>query len=307
MGQYPVSRNTLNKPQKSSQKEVLWSSPRNSTGTTISLAFINDLPEVVKISDARLFADDYLLYRHIRNDTGSSDLQVDISAHEDWEARWQMRLHPEKCTAIRVYTNKRLGKNTSYKLHDHTLDIVDYSKYLGVNISEDFGWKKQVDYTAAKASLSLGFLRCNLRDCRREVRSAAYSSMVQPTLDYTSTTCDPHTKEDINTLDKVQHRGTRFVRNNYTDRTPGCDTAMLNSLIWISLSTRRYNQRLFMLYKIQHNQVDTADCSINDRRTKGTYRLYQPHAMQSIYKYSFFRERSMIGTAYLPLYQTAHR
>ena len=41
--------------------------------------------------------------------------------------------------------------------------------------------------------------------------------MIQPTLDYAFTIWDPHTKEDINTLDKVQRRGARFVCNSYTD------------------------------------------------------------------------------------------
>ena len=150
-----------------------------------------------------------------------------------------MRYHPEKCTVIRVCTNKSLRKNTSYKLHDHVLDVVDCNKYLGVNISEDMNWKKHVDYTAAKASRTLGFLRRNLRDCSKEVRSSAYNAMVQPTLDYASTAWDPHIKEETNTLDKVQRRGARFVCNNYTNRTPGCVTAMLNSLEWIRLSTRR--------------------------------------------------------------------
>ena len=79
-------------------------------------------------------------------------------------------------SVIRVCTNKSLMKNTSYKLHDHVLDVVDCNKYLGVNISEDLNWKKPVDYTAAKASRTLGFLRRNLRDCSKEVRSSAYNA-----------------------------------------------------------------------------------------------------------------------------------
>ncbi|MEW8546481.1 MAG: hypothetical protein AB2693_23430, partial [Candidatus Thiodiazotropha sp.] len=115
--------------------------------------------------------------------------------------------------------------------------------------------------------------------------------MVQPSLDYASAAWDPHTKEDINTLDKVQRRGARFVCNNYLDRTPGCVTAMVNSLNWIPLTTRRYNQRLVMLFKIQHNLVDIGHCTIlrpNDSQTRGTNRLYQPYAIHGVYKYSFF-------------------
>ena len=293
--------------QKSSQKEVLSGVPQGTVlGPLLFLAFINDLPDVVKTSDARLFADDCLLYRHIRNDKDSADLQTDLTALEDWETKWQMRFHPEKCTVIRVCTNKSLRKNTSYKLHDHVLDVVDCNKYLGVNISEDLNWKKHVDYTAAKASRTLGFLRRNLRDCSKEVRSSAYNAMVQPTLDYASTAWDPHTKEDINTLDKVQRRGARFVCNNYTDRTPGCVTAMLNSLEWIPLSTRRYHQRLIMLYKIQHFTVDIGQFNIlrpGDSRTRGAYRLYQIPAVQSVYKFSFF-PRTIQDWNSLPTYVT---
>ena len=132
--------------------------------------------------------------------------------------------------------------------------------------------------------------------------------MVQPTLDYASTTWDPHTKEDINIHDESPAQRARCVCHNYTDRTPGCATAMLNSLSWITLSacTRRYNRRLILLYKIQHNQVDIGDCNIlrpNDRRTMGTYRLYQPYAVQSIYKYSFF-PRTIYDWNSLPTYVT---
>ena len=293
--------------QKSSQKEVLSGVPQGTVlGPLLFLAFINDLPDVVKTSDARLFADDCLLYRHIRNDKDSADLQNDLTALEDWETKWQMRFHPEKCTVIRVCTNKSLRKNTSYKLHDHVLDVVDCNKYLGVNISEDLNWKKHVDYTAAKASRTLGFLRRNLRDCSKEVRSSAFNAMVQPTLDYASTAWDPHTKEDINTLDKVQRRGARFVCNNYTDRTPGCVTAMLNNLEWIPLSTRRYHQRLIMLYKIQHFTVDIGQFNIlrpGDSRTRGAYRLYQIPAVQSVYKFSFF-PRTIQDWNSLPTYVT---
>ena len=130
ISEWPVSTSGSRRLEILTERSTLWSVPGNTMGPLLLLAFINDLPEEVKTSDARLFADDYLLYRHIRNDKDSSDPEADLSALE--EARWRMRFHPGKCTVIRDYTNKRLRKNTSYKLHEHTLDVVDYSKYLSV-------------------------------------------------------------------------------------------------------------------------------------------------------------------------------
>jgi hypothetical protein len=65
------------------------------------LTFINDLPEHTT-SDVRLFADDCLLYRHIRNDEDAAALQKDITSLQQWEETWQMQFHPQKCNVIHV-------------------------------------------------------------------------------------------------------------------------------------------------------------------------------------------------------------
>jgi hypothetical protein len=49
---------------------------------------------------------------------------------EEWENRWQMAFHPEKCVVIRV-SNKRKPINARYTIHGHMLQEVDSSKYLG--------------------------------------------------------------------------------------------------------------------------------------------------------------------------------
>ena len=72
------------------------------------------------------------------------------------------------------------------------------------------------------------------------------------------------------------------------------------------LSTRRYHQRLIMLYKIQHFTVDIGQFNIlrpGDSRTRGAYRLYQIPAVQSVYKYSFF-PRTIQDWNSLPTYVT---
>jgi hypothetical protein len=49
----------------------------------------------------------------------------------------------------------------------------------------------------------------------------------------------------IGNLEKVQKRAARFVFNNYTDRTPGCVTKMVESLKWEKLEERRKSNRLW--------------------------------------------------------------
>ena len=59
------------------------------------------------------------------------------------------------------------------------------------------------------------------------------------------------TRKRLATLKKYKKRAARFVFNNYTDRTPGCVTKMVESLKWKKLEERRKTNRLGMLYKNQ--------------------------------------------------------
>ena len=143
-----------------------------------------------------------------------------------------------------------------YKLHDQILDVSSASKYLGVTISNDLTWSQHIQSTVNKGNSAVGFLRRNFRECTPTVKAATVKTMVRPVLEYASTVWDTTDAGDIADLEMVQRRAARFVHNNYTDRTPGCVTDMLNTLRWEPLSQRRANSRLIMLYRIMNNLVD---------------------------------------------------
>ena len=66
---------------------------------------------------------------------------------------------------------------------------------------------------------------------------------------------------------------------------------MVSDLGWETLESRRKKDRLTTLYKIRHGLVDMDtgdDLRLNDRRTRGQQRLYQPTANVKVYKDSFF-------------------
>ena len=183
------------------------------------------------------------------------------------------------------------------------MEVVDSSKYLGVTISEDLAWKKHIDNTVNKANRTLGFIRRNLGDCTAPVKAAAYSTLVRPVLEYSSTVWDPHQSSETHNLEQMQHRAARFVHHNYTERTPGCVTNMVQSLGWESLQQRQYIDRLSMLFRIQHCLVDvTTDyILLNDTRTRGSQRLCQLNATKDVYKYSFYPRTICDWNHYLPL------
>ena len=64
---------------------------------TLPVIYINDLAEYMKHSKLRLFADDSIIYREIKNTNDCYKLQEDLEAAGRWEQERLMHFHPDKC------------------------------------------------------------------------------------------------------------------------------------------------------------------------------------------------------------------
>ena len=177
---------------RSDTAEVLLGVPQGTVlGPLLFLYFINDLPEFIKSSQAKLFADDSLLFKVIRNDTDRALLQNNLTALEHSKITWQMSFNPTKCVVLLISTNKKTGLSTQYQLHGHTFEMVDSSKYLGMAIRDDLSWETRVQNTASKANRTLGFLRRNMKDCTKPVKDLTYKTMIRPVMEYSAAVWDP--------------------------------------------------------------------------------------------------------------------
>ena len=153
-------------------------------GPLLFLVYINDMPETIS-STARLFADDSLVYRIICTEEDQALLQKDLDKLHKWERDWLMQFNADKCEVMRI-TNKRNPLTNKYYIHDTELLTVKDAKYLGVTVSSDLSWNKQVDNTVKKATTSLNFLKRNLHGCPTGVKDQCYKSLVRPILEYSS-------------------------------------------------------------------------------------------------------------------------
>ncbi len=211
-------------------------------GPLLFLIYINDLPDNIH-STVRLFADDCVLYHVIKNTSDSQKLQEDLNTLEKWEDTWQLCFNPSKCFVMRL-THSRSPKHFDYMLGNQKLSETDGHPYLGVFISNKLTWNQHVKEITSKANRTLGFIRRNLHSCPRKTKEAAYMTLVRPLIEYSSAVWDPHTQILQNQIEKIQNRAARFVFNDYTSRSPGCVSSMLQSLNWESLQNRRTTRRL---------------------------------------------------------------
>ena len=134
----------------SKSAQVLTGVPQGSVlGPLLFLLFINDLPDCISAgTTARLFADDFVLYRTVKTKEDASLLQQDLNHLKQWETDWQMAFHPQKCQVVHVTNKKKITKKP-YIIHNHILEEVDSAKYLGVHIHKNLSWNQTIASTAS--------------------------------------------------------------------------------------------------------------------------------------------------------------
>ena len=217
-------------------------------GTVLGLLlfslYINYMSSDIE-SEIRLFADDYVYYREIKDEEDTMKFQKDIDRLGFWARKLVMRFQPVKCNMMQL-TRKRIKKvHASCTLEGTDLENVERIKFLGVTITSDLRWNTHVNNVCTKANRTLGFLRSNLYSCPQEV---AYKGLVRPVLDYGSSVWDPPGVVLQEELESVQKRAARFMTGNYNYET-GSMTGILGQLKWESLKKRRKDNRLILLYK----------------------------------------------------------
>ena len=94
-----------------------------------------------------------------------------------------------------------------------------------------------------------------LNKCPTHIKAVAYTSLVRPILEYASAAWDPHSQNNIKSLERIQTQAARFCKNDYF-REPGSVATLLQELGWESLKTRRKYKRITTLYKMVHNIID---------------------------------------------------
>ena len=245
-------------------------------GPLLFLIYINDLPDNIH-STVRLFADDCVLYREIKHEFDSHELQKDLNRLAQWEHDWQHAFQYPKML--------RLG--------DSTLQETDSHPYLGVCITKDLTWNKHIHQITASANRTLAFLRRNLHSCPKNIKTTAYTTLVCPLLEYSSSVWDPHTQVLLNKIEMVQRRAARFCHNDYTSRETGCVSEMIKKLHLKLLTTRRTNRRLNIFHKAIHSHLSLPVANLLQPIKRHSRHLNSKafntiHVSKNCYKFSYF-------------------
>jgi hypothetical protein len=229
-------------------KSVISGVPQGSVlGPLLFVIFINDMPKNL-VNKSKLYADDCKLLAIIRSISDSLILQNDINKLSEWCDTWQVKFNDLKCKVL--HFGKRNPKY-EYKLkvkgsdNWYILESSDCEKDLGVMLSSNLKWGKQVTCAVAKANSILGRIKNSFSYFDVEMAKLVYTVFVRPHLEFAIPVWSPYLECDIKRLESVQHRATRVVKGikkmKYEDR--------LKIYGLTDLRTRRERGDLIQFYK----------------------------------------------------------
>ena len=260
-------------------------------GPILFLVYINDLPESV-MSRTRLFADDTVIYNTSDN---QQQLQDDLIALQAWEHLWKMEFNPLKCEYIKFSRKRTRGAQNDYTLNNINIPKTDSVKYLGVKLESSLRWNDNTTYISNKASSRLGYIRRTIPPALPHLRAKAYTTLVRPILEYSSTVWDGSlTQTQATKLEAVQRRAARTVYNIPRTDHKTSTTQLVDQLTWQTLDSRRNWRRLGLFRAIHYNEVaiNMSDYIQPHPHQSSTRRHDQqyliPHCNTDIHKKSFF-------------------
>ena len=145
-------------------------------GSILFLIYINDLPDCVRYSTIRLFADDCIIYRPIKSIEDTQLLQEDINTIAKWASSWLMKFNIPKCCCLRFTEAKIHRVDSTYHLYDTLSSLSDHCKYLALSYSRILnGILRHIEETIAGTNSTLELLRRNIKVASTYVKDLAYS------------------------------------------------------------------------------------------------------------------------------------
>ena len=227
-------------------KDVISGVPQGSViGPILFVIFINDMPDEVKESVCKLFADDCKLYRNVSS-SGLNDLQKELLNLENWSTTWQLPFNATKCKVLHFGTH---NANYSYRLNNHT--STKNEKDLGVIIDNELKYHVHAASATKKANQVLGIMKKSYYTRDAKTMPTLYKSMARPHLEYGNAIWGPFYKKEIDMVESVQKRATKLIDTlkdkPYADRLIALDLP--------SMTYRRKRGDMILMYKLINGLV----------------------------------------------------
>ena len=240
----------------SKQRKITCGIPQGSIlGPLLFTLYINDLPNCLKHTTPRMFADDTSLTA-----AGETLSEVEKRTNEDlrnvhnWLSANKLNLNIAKTEYVLIGSRHRINSldiQPSINIDKQSVKRVKHSKVLGVQIDEHLAWTKHIEFIAGKISSGIGAIKKAKEFVDRNTLVLIYNALVQPHFDYCCEVWDVLGKTLSDRLQKLQDRAARIIMNFKNES--GQSLLARNSLGWTNLEERRVHIKAKLMYKSINN------------------------------------------------------
>ena len=166
----------------------------------------------------RIFADDILLYRIIREISDFLVLLADVDLLTSWLSENDLTLSVAKCKSLWISRKPVPSVSHPVLVYGTALEKVLSYKYLGVTLSSDLSWSSHVSCVCLRAKKILGmFYRHFYHVFDAASLQLLYISLVWPLFEYAVPVWDPHLSHDISSLESVQCFASKTCTKHWRD------------------------------------------------------------------------------------------
>lgn len=213
-------------------------------GPLLFIIYINDLDSCSPYVNAYLYADDAKFYMYIKSFFESIQLQIEVNNRSAWFDEHLLSLNVAKCNSVSY--GRKIECNNTYYINGTALEKKEIVKDLGIIFDNKLTFREHINDKVNKSYSILGVIKRNFNNLSPEAFMMLYKSMVRSHLEYGVQIWNPHQKESIKKLEKVQMRATKLISSikklSYKER-----------LIKLGLPTLRFRRvrgDLIELFKI---------------------------------------------------------
>ena len=218
-------------------------------GPWLFLVILEGLPSVLQSSKIKMYADDAKIYGPVNNLNEKNQLQSDISLANDFLNSWQLFLNPEKCELIHIGNSNH---RYQYCVNDSPITDTDICRDLGVITSSQLNSHAYCSQIVKSTAWRIKQLNLVFHYNDVNFRKFLYVTYIRPLLEYNTQIWSPHLVGDINLIENVQRRFTKFLPGlqnlSYIQR--------LTALNLETLEVRRIIFDLILMFKIVRGLVD---------------------------------------------------
>ena len=259
-------------------------------GPTLFIYFINDLPNVVKDNNVKIFADDTKVYKSINDTSDNICLQSAIDEMFLWTQNWLLKFNKDKCKILHLGRNNPHHKYSIGAENDKViLETTDLEKDLGVHIDPNLDFKSHIKTIVKKASfLSYKILK-NFTFRDSNILVPLFKTLIRPILEYGNTVWYNGLRKCKDKIENVQRKLTKHIKGLR-------DTPYEDRLKIIKLPSMEYRQirgDLIQVFKIAHNYYDPIttkslfEFSDNQRLRGHNFKIIKQRANKSKYSHFF--------------------